>query len=74
MKLSCVIEKVLVEISNEFQIFILKIKKVISKKLGVAFLNVLSIYCDPSLERSRQYGSYEGSQCMFWLRNKKNYL
>ena len=42
-KLGCVIKMVLVYISYEFQIFILKFQKVMSKKLGVAFLNVLSI-------------------------------
>ena len=31
-------------------------------------------YCDPSLELSQRDGSNEGSQCMFSLRNKKNYL
>ena len=33
-----------------------------------------NIFCDPSLESSCQDGSNEGSQDMFLLRNKKNYL
>ena len=33
-----------------------------------------NIFCDPSLEPSRRDGSNEGSQHMFSLRNKKNYL
>ena len=33
-----------------------------------------NIFCDPSLEPSRRDGSNEGSQHMFLLRNKKNYL
>ena len=33
-----------------------------------------NIFCDPSLELSHRDGSYEGSQHMFSLRNKKNYL
>ena len=43
--------------------------------LGIIFLIVpQKIHCDPSLESSRPDGSNEGSQCMFLLRNKKNYL
>ena len=34
----------------------------------------VNIYCDPSLEPPRRDGSNEGSQCMYWLRNKKNFL
>ena len=37
------------------------------------FLNK-NIFCDPSLELSHGDGSHEGSQHMFSLRNKKNYL
>ena len=33
-----------------------------------------NIFCDPPLEPSRLEGSNEGSQHMFSLRNKKNYL
>ena len=33
-----------------------------------------NIFCDPSLELSRRGSSNEGSQPMFLLRNKKNYL
>ena len=33
-----------------------------------------NISCDPSLEPSHPDGSNEGSQHMFSLRNKKNYL
>ena len=32
------------------------------------------IFCDPPLEPSRRDGSNEGSQHMFSLTNKKNYL
>ena len=34
----------------------------------------INIFCHPSLEPSRRDGSNEGSQHMFWLGNKKNYL
>ena len=33
-----------------------------------------NIFCDPPLEPSHQDGSNGGSQHMFSLRNKKNYL
>ena len=33
-----------------------------------------NIFCDPSLEPSRQDGSNEGSQHMLFLRKKQNYL
>ena len=32
------------------------------------------ITCDPKKEPSHRDGSYEGSQCMFLVRSKKNYL
>ena len=32
------------------------------------------LFCDPSLEPSHRDSSNEGSQYMFSLRNKKNYL
>ena len=34
----------------------------------------INIFCDHSLEPSHRDGSNEGSQYMFSLRNKKNYL
>ena len=37
-------------------------------------LSPKNIFCDPSLEPSRRDGSNEGSQHMFSLGNKKNYL
>ena len=33
-----------------------------------------NIFCDPSLEPSDRDGSNDGSQHMFLLKNKKNYL
>ena len=33
-----------------------------------------NLFCDPSLEPSHQDDSNEESQCMFSLRNKRNYL
>ena len=41
--------------------------------LGIEFLHK-NIFCDPPLEPSHPDGSKEGSQDMFSLRNKKNYL
>ena len=35
---------------------------------------IINIFCDPSLEPTHRDGSNEGSQYMFSLRNKKNYL
>ena len=37
-------------------------------------ISPINIFCDPSLEPSRRDGSNEGSQHMFSLGNKKNYL
>ena len=53
----------------------LQIRRGNSDNLGIIsiFLHK-NIFCDPSLQPSRQDGSNEGSQDMFSLRNKKNYL
>ena len=42
---------------------------------GIIFrIPPINIYCDPSLEPSYRDSSNEGSQHMFSLKNKKNYL
>ena len=53
---------------------VLQIRRGNRDNLGIIFLFLsLKHICDPSLEPSRRDGSNEGSQHMFWLRNKKNY-
>ena len=49
------------------------VAKGIVKGYLATFLHKI-IFCDQSLEPSHQDGSNEGSQHMFRLRNKKNYL
>ena len=51
---------------------VLQIKRGNRDNLGKFFHK--SIFCDPSLEPSHRDGSNDGSQHMFSLRNKKNYL
>ena len=56
--------------SENLRVSELQIKRVIDDNSKIIFLFLdKNIYCDPSLEPSRQYGSYEGSQNMFLWRN-----
>ena len=52
---------------------VLQIRRGNRDNLGAILLHI-NIFCDPSLEPSRQDGSNDGSQHTFSLRNKKNYV
>ena len=63
------------ECLNTWDKSVLQIRRGNRDDLGIIFLILhKNIHCDPSLEPSCQDGSNEGSQHMFSLRNKKNYL
>ena len=51
---------------------VLQIRRDNKDNLGISIY--ASPFCDPSLEPSYRDSSNEGSQHMFSLRNKKNYL
>ena len=54
---------------------VVQIRRGMRYNLGIIFLLLhRKIHCDPSLEPSRGDGSNERSQCLFSLRNKKNYF
>ena len=54
---------------------VLQIRRGNRDNLGISsYISPLNIFCDPSLEPSHRDGSNEGSQHMFSLRNKKNYV
>ena len=53
----------------------LQIRRGNKVNLGIIFhIFPQNVFCDPSLELSHRDGSNVGSQYMFSLRNKKNYL
>ena len=59
------------------QIFLaeLQVRKGNKGNLGkISHISQKNLFCDPSLEPSHRDGSNDGSQHMFSLRNKKNYL
>ena len=54
---------------------VLQIRRGNRDNLGIIHIFLhKSKFCDPSVEPSHQDGSNEGSQHMFSLRNKRNYL
>ena len=60
---------------KHFQVFSAPDEKGQRDNLGIiVHILHINIFCDPSLEPSRRDGSNEGSQYMFFLRNKKNCL
>ena len=50
------------------------IRRVTGIFFGLVIFLHKNIFCDPSLELSHRDGSNEGSQHIFSLRNRKNYL
>ena len=54
---------------------LLQMRRVNRDNYGIiGHISIKNTFCDPSLEPSHRDGSNEGSQHMFSLRNKKNYL
>ena len=69
----------LTQVTNDLRIFInctrsLQIRGNRDNLGIISHISSLNIFRDPSLEPSPRDGSNEGSQHMFSLRNKKNYL
>ena len=56
-------------------ILVLQMRRVDRDNLEIIVnISPQNFYCDPSLELSCPDGSNEGSQYIYWSRNKKNYL
>ena len=67
--------KILLEESFKLYHTVFHIRRGNRDNLGIiSHISHKSIVCDPSLELSYRDGSNEGSQHMFSLQNKENYL
>ena len=59
---------------NNFSYFSIKTCMLIKNPMMMMMMMMKNIFYDPSLEPSCKDNSNEGSQHMFSLRNKKNYI
>ena len=59
---------------HKTDVSVLQIRRGYRDNFGIIISLHHNIFYDPSLEPSHRDGSNEGSQHMFSLRNKKNYL